>query len=224
MISDIANTHFSSSLFIDKIIGTYTGSFALNSPAAGATNTQTIPLTTNIPATTFYQGIFSLDAGANWNPFYTDLRHVESVDPSVNPQGSTQVYGESTAGTFNVIGKNVANVTATQFFDYTVLYKVALIAKPSQGTITPQPIGSDQFFNSGLNYQKIFRDTSTASSGTNQTVTINHNLGYVPRVRAFSETAGVMRGRPVTVNTTTASVFLAGLVTATVYIRVYYDE
>lgn len=223
MKPDVKKLQFYSGYDIDKIIGTYTGSFDLPAPTAGNSNTATVPITTNINSTTFYQGIFSLDSGNSWNPFYTDLTNVESTDPSVNPQGDCQVYGQSTAGVFNVIGVNTALFSATQFFDFTPLYKVALIAKPNQGIITPQPIGTNQWFNSELNYQKIFMDTTNQSSGTDVTTTVTHNLNYIPKVRAFYETGGVLSAIESTLTSTTASVTISGTVDATVYIRIYYD-
>lgn len=214
---------FYSGYNIDKIIGTYTGSFDLPAPTAGNTTTVTVSMPTNINNTTFYQGIFSLDGGNNWNSFYTDIANVISVDPSVNPQGDCEVYGTSTAGMINIIGLNTANFSATKFFSFTPLYKVALIAKPSQDNITPQPIGTNQYFNSTYNYQKIFMDTVNQSSGTDITTTVTHNLNYIPKIRAFYETGGTMEIVQATITNTTASVTLFGTLDATVYIRIYYD-
>lgn len=229
LIDNVQDVHFASSLDIDKIIGTYTGSFTLNSPTAGNTNTVTTNITTNINDTTLFTGIYSLDNGVSWNPFYTRKNHVESADPAVNPQGESTVYGESTAGTFKVIGKNTANLSATVFYDFTVLYKVALIAKSNQGTIEPQPLGADIIFDTRLNYQKIAVDNITATSGSNQTTTVNHNLDYIPRVRVFIEsssgTLAALDGfiGTVSINETSVASYIGGSYTGNVHTRIYYD-
>jgi hypothetical protein len=61
-----------------------------------------------------------------------------------------------------------------------VQYKVVFFAKPNQGAITPLATGEILRYSSKFNYQKIYKQ-GTASPGA----TIAHNLGYVPKVRAW---------------------------------------
>ncbi len=230
LTDNAANVYFASSLLIDKIIGTYSGSFVLNSSGvAGGTNTVNEAITTNIPETTFFQGIYSIDNGVNWNGFGTINDHVQDTDPLTDSQGSYLVEGLSQSGTFTVRGTNSSTGGATLFFNYTVLYKVALIAKSDQGDIDPQPTGANTLFDSRLNYQKIAVDNKSASSGTNQTVIVAHNLGYIPKVRVFRETSGILRGggfnfnNKVNITETIVSTLIAGTVTCDLYTRIYYD-
>lgn len=234
LTDNAASVYFASSLQIDKIIGTFSGSFALNSSGvAGVNNTASTPISTGIDETTFFYGIFSVDSGVTWNPIGVNRRHVESDDVTVNPQGEYVVLGQSEIDVFTLNSTNTASASATQFFNYTVLYKVALVAKPDQGDITIQSIGTNVFFDSRLNYQKIVFDEKVSSSGSNQTVITTHNLGYVPKLVAFAETGGVLKDMGSSVysinslligsTTTTATVRVAGSFTGSVYTRIYYD-
>lgn len=226
---NIPQIQFASDLLIDKIIGTTSGSFSLLAPAAGGTTTVTVPFPTNFNDTTLFQGIFSLDNGVNWLPFQTDIKQVESSDPSVNPQGDVRVYGESNANVFNIIGTNQRNSSSTFGTNYTVLYKLALIAKKTQGIITPLPIGSKILFDSRLNYQKIAVDDVTPVNGTGVVVTVPHNLGYSPRIRCYRESGGVLRSagwslsKKVTLDNTNAYVTVAGAFNGNIHTRIYYD-
>lgn len=232
LLDNVRDVAFSSSLEVDKIIGTYEGSFTLSSPSAGNTNTETVAITTNIPETTFFQGIWSKDGGTTWNSFSTRIEHVERTSAAVNPQGESYVWGKSESNKFTVIGENTANFSATQLYNLTISYKVALIAKPNQGDITPQPIGSNVWFDSRNNYQKIATDNIQATSGLNQTVTVNHGLGYVPVVRVFREAAGVLELLEtkvssvsfIKVTTSSVTTSISGSFTGSIYTRVYYDE
>lgn len=215
---------------IDKIIGTLTGSFSLSAPAANATNTVTFPWTTNIADTTLFQGVYSVDGGTTWNPLQYRKNHVETVDPAVNPQGELFVYGESKSNLLNIVGSNQRNASSTFGTDYTVQFKVALIAKRDQGTITPQPIGSATLFDSRLDYQKIAVDDVTAISGSGLTTTIPHNLGYIPKVRVFREESGTLRSmgyqlsKKVTIDTSNVYVTIPGAFTGNIHTRIYYES
>lgn len=231
LLNNVSRVSFASPILIDKIIGTYEGSFSLTAPAAGATNTVTTPKTTNINETTLFQGIFSVDGGVSWNPFQTRKNHVERTDASINPQGEVFVYGESIAGTFNIVAQNQRNLSSTFGTNYTLMYKVALIAKKTQGAITPQPIGSNKLFDSRLNYQKIAVDDVSPTSGVGQTVTVAHNLGYAPKVRVYSETSGgslksmgFSLSNSVSIGTANVSVFVPGSFTGNIHTRIYYDS
>jgi len=234
---DIAKTNFLSSLEVDKILGTYTGSFTSTQPSATppAKTTVTESITTNIADTTFFQGIFSIDGGTTWNDFgYNKF--------------PLQVFGLSQSGTFKIIAINSHSfINPGSDSAYTVSYKVALIAKPSQGTISPQPIGSISFFKSSLNYQKILSDTSqnaSVASGSTGTLTFNHTLGAIPKVRSFIEGSNPGFGTGmyelctmdnygigcINVTESTSSVLVnidntpyAGTIAGAVYMRIYYD-
>lgn len=178
LTSNIQDVEFSSAFDIDKIIGTFEGSFSAPSGAAPERTTQSI--TTSIPESTLFQGIFSVDGGSDWHDFGADILSGSLLNVTVS--------GRSNSDTFSVVADNfTAGGGATT---YTVLYKVALIAKPNQGTITPQPVGADIIFDSRLNYQKIVSDVMRSISIPNASEGIEvfaHSLGYIPKVRSFIE-------------------------------------
>lgn len=178
-ISDPRQVYFASQYSIDKIIGTFEGSFSAPG-ATGVVNVTTTSFGTSIPESTFFQGIYSVDNGDNWNRFNNDY----GTDP-ISPD--LDVYGYSTADVFVVTGRNNTFDSSSNF---TVLYKVALIAKPDQGDITPQPIGSNIAFDSRENYLKIIEDEHTAISlgaGASTSYRVPHNLGRFPQAMSYLE-------------------------------------
>lgn len=178
-MGDVTDLYFHSSYPIDKIIGYFEGSFVASAPGGGIQNRTTDTFATLITESTFYDGIYTIDGGTTWRNIGTAYR----------VSGSTEllVFGYSNANSFTVGADNFSFVGGN---DYTVEYKVILIAKTDQGDITPQPIGADILFDSRQNYQKILLDTSQAISITNgneTTYDFAHDLGYIPKVRSFIE-------------------------------------
>lgn len=179
---DLRKLYFHSGYGIDQIIGTYTGSFVAAAPAPLGSPLRTAQIiSTSIPESTFFQGIFSIDGGTKWYKF--------NVDTSPAVLGSqVLVYGGSTPGSLTL---TAVNSTTSSPLAFTVLYRVALIAKPDQGTINPQPTISNIVFNSRENYLKIILDSMTDISlgvgGTTKQVYL-HNLGYFSQAIAYLET------------------------------------
>lgn len=181
-VVDLRKLYFHSGYGIDQIIGTYTGSFVAVAPAPlGAPQRTTFVITTNIPESTFFQGIYSVDGGNKWYKFNTDT--------SSSVLGSeVNVYGGSNPDTFTLTAVNSTGSSPTAF---TVMYRVALIAKPDQGTIDPQPTASNIVFNSRENYLKIVLDgTANISLGVGGTTrqAFVHGLGYFTQAIAYLET------------------------------------
>lgn len=214
---------YASSIATDELLGSYTNSFISSNSTPGTTTTTTDTKTTKIAETTFVVGIFSVDGGTTWQGMETDVNHSDN-------NGDIQVYAQSQSGILTIAAVNTRNASAPGgTWTFTVQYKVMLLAKPDQGTVTPQPIGGNVYFDSRKNYQKIALDTSQTFTGTNQTLTFTHSLGYVPRIRVFYETGGILRIRggisssQTTITTSAVSVFMAGSYTSTkVYARIYY--
>jgi hypothetical protein len=215
---------YASSIATDKLLGSYTNSFTSTNSTPGTTTTTTDTKVTNIADTTFVVGIFSIDSGTTWNAMEADINHSDS-------NGDISVFAQSSSGIVQVIAKNIRNSSAPAgTWTFTVQYKIMLIAKSDQGTVTPQPIGGNVYFDSRKNYQKIALDTFQTISGTNTVTTFTHNLGYIPRVRIFYETAGVMRIRGgisssrTDITTSTVTVTMAGTIASTkLYARIYYS-
>ena len=228
--------NFASFIQIDKIIGTFSGSFVSTQPSVGTPTTTVVnPITTNISDYTFFQGIFSIDGGTTWNDFgYNKF--------------PLQILGLSQPNTFNIIAVNKHSyVNPGSDSAYTVQFKVALIAKPGQGIITPQLISGKVFFNSNFNYQKILSDTSqplSITAGNIGTLTFPHSLGYIPKVRTFIYTTILSFGTGlyeltsmdnygygcinVSEDTTNVNINIdntpySGTVSGTVFARIYYD-
>lgn len=184
LVDNIDNVAFASSYEVDKILGTFEGSFS--APSGTVTYNS---IATLITESTFFQGIYSVDAGTTWNDFNT------VIDSSGT--NNLDVSGRSNANTFVIRADN--QTSGGGAVTYTVKYKVALIAKYNQGNVTPQPIGANIVFDTRLNYQKIFSDTSrslTLANLSNNRETFNHALGYVPKVRSFLETTSSFASLP----------------------------
>lgn len=219
-----ADVVFASSLPTDKLLGSYTGSFVATQVAANSSATYTAFHETSISETTFVVGIFSVDGGNTWNRMEASLNHSDN-------QGSLQVYAESTASRVYVRALNSRTFSApSPGQTYTVQYKIMLIAKPDQGIVSPQPIGSSVYFDSRKNYQKIAVDDYRTINGTGTTTTVTHDLGYIPRVIVFYEIDGVLRARGgitssrTDITSATVSVFFSGSVTnGKLYTRIYYN-
>lgn len=165
---------------IDQIINVLSGSFTANA----STNNGTGPvISTNIADTTFFAGVFKRDASAD----YQNLGSWNAVAFSgVNQFG---LAGVSTSGSLSLKYWN------SDTNPHTYNYQVALIAKPTTGLVTVQNVGTKTYLNtSKYNYQKVAVDKTQpitvaggGSAGTPivTTISVAHDLGYFPTVRAF---------------------------------------
>lgn len=175
---DLRQVYFNSNYQIDKILGTFSGTFTATG-TGGLTVTTTDSFLTNIPERTLFQGKYTLDGGTTW------IRFSNSYAPSSPTSPHLDVYGYSTEDTFYVQARNHPASSGT---DYDVEYEVALIATPDQGDIDIQPRGSNTVFNSNDNYLKIIADEVEAVSlgvGGNLSSSIYHGLGYYPQAIAY---------------------------------------
>jgi len=170
------NYVFMSEYGIDKILSIFSGSFTAASrpslPAIGAS------FASGINDLVFCQGTFTVDGG---NP--QDLGSELLVNGFY-----VQALAGSQSNNINIYYNNDDTVA------HTITYNVFMISKPSNGLFTPGnlPANSD-YFNSNDNYQKIDIDgeesisvsAATGNGPTDTVITIAHNLGYMPCVRAF---------------------------------------
>ena len=177
---------------IDNIIGIHTGSFSVSAPSStNSPTTATSTFTTGFGDTCLFQGIFSTN-GTDWNDF-------GAMQPNLSTAGqpvlqTVTCYGwVDSSGVFTATGVNYYDSVHNTGTAYTIQYKVAFLAKDSQGTVTPIQTNEILAYDSANNYQKIF--SSGSFSNGSGTTTIAHNLTYVPKVRAWfdlstSTTAG----------------------------------
>lgn len=225
---------------VDQIIGIHSGSFVVSAPTPGTSPTSASDtFNTGFGDTCLLQGIFSVDSGATWNDFGAfkpDLTTpAQPVLQTVTCQG-----GVTPAGVLTVFATNYYDNVHSVGAAYTVQYKVVLLAKDTQGTITPLPTNEVLYYSSSFNYQKIFM-SGTFANDTGAPTTITHNLGYVPKVRAWGtstlNTAPFVTGSVysydffgtsnfnVEVNTTTATFdAITGFGTVNISYRVYLDS
>ncbi len=167
---------------IDNIIGITTGSFAISAPTSSpgyTTATQTF--NTGFNDTCLFQGIFSTD-GVNWNDFGANQPNLSTPGQPVL-QTVTCYGGVGNNGVFTAYGLNYYDLVHSVGTAYTIQYKVAFFAKDNQGAITPISTNEILQYDSSTNYQKIH--SSGSFSNAAGTTTINHGLGYVPKVREW---------------------------------------
>lgn len=177
---------------VDQIIGIHSGAFTVNAPSAiDGFLTASDSFVTGFGDSCNFQGIFSVDGGASWNDFGV-------YRPNLSTPGAPVFQTVTCRGYITSLGLFVAsainwydNVHATSS-SYTVNYKVAFLAKDTQGILTPIPTNEKLYWHSKYNFQKVSTSGSFANSGSN--TAIAHGLGYVPKVRAFFVTTNDTTG------------------------------
>lgn len=159
--------------------------------ASGATSTQTY--VHSLGDTAFFVGKFWLDGTTKQAPLGSTI--VVSGDYSdINAIFTDGVYATSTYITSTDFHISFVNNDASS---QTVAFEIYLISKSDQLPLETGNL-SKLSFSSNYNYFKIAQDStvaipSLAAASSSpfyrvQTITIPHNLGYVPMVRAFVET------------------------------------
>lgn len=206
------------------LVGSFSGTLPVATAAPSTVSVSSATLPTNFGDTVFVVGVYSPDSGSTWNGMEAETAHPGNL-------GTLTVYAQSRADDIQIIARNSrASGAGSNAPTYNVLYKVMMIAKPDQGIIQPLPIGSNVYFDSRKNYQKIALDDIRTISGTNTTTTIPHGLGYIPRIRVFYETGGALRQRGavsesvVWLDTSNVYIYTAGTVSGyKLYTRVYHE-
>lgn len=170
---------------VDQIIGIKTGSFSIAAATLGSQEKfATDTFDTGFGDSCFFQGIFSTDSGASWNDF--GVYRPNLTTPGQPVLQTTTCYGiVSPTGVFTAAGVNWWDIVHATSSVYTIQYKVAFIAKDTQGAITPITTNETVYYSSRYNYQKYLPSLSSSFSSTTGSTPITHNLGYVPKVRGF---------------------------------------
>jgi len=172
---------------IDKIVGIFTGTVFIAAPTSAQGNIlSTTSKAHGLGDSAYFQGIFTTDGGTTWNDFGAQTPNLAAP----NPQFQT-VDAEAIVDTTNV------NIYINNYYDLahstssavTVTYKIYLLAKNTMAvpvnTITTNQKAQ---FDSRYNYQKIALQGTTAisvASGASSGVSVTHNLGYIPKIKAF---------------------------------------
>jgi hypothetical protein len=180
---------------LDNIVAIYTGSLNIAAPSNTPGNIfklATATHDTGFGENCYFQGVFNVNGGATYNDLGVYTPILTTPIPTLQTQ-TVRAFVSST-GILNVIGVNWYNFVAGTGAAATVGYKILIMTKNTQGNILPTGTNEDLYFNSAYNYQKIFMEGSVASPTTGN-VTVAHNLGYVPKVRAwYSPSANITAG------------------------------
>lgn len=168
---------------IDNIIGIHNGSFSIAAPTLATFKTNASdPFITGFNDTCLFEGIFSVDGGTTWNDFGVNVPNLTTPTAPVLQTVTCQGY-ISPAGVFTAYSSNFYDLVHSVGTAYTIQYKVVFFAKDNQGSINPIPTKQILVYESVSNFQKIYLKGSVPDTGG--IIPINHNLGYVPKVRAW---------------------------------------
>ncbi len=189
LAANYAKTAYTTAFDMDKIIAVKTGTIQVAAPTAINNVTSTTYTETGVfPERYYTKGIFSFDGGVTWNDMSAQVPDL--TDPTQVVIQSCDCYTSiGSSGGFNVIGRSFYNFVAGTGTARRILFKVALIASNEMGMITPKilPV-STQFTSIDRQIQKIAlkgKVPFSIQSGVGNSVTVSHNLGYVPRVSAY---------------------------------------
>lgn len=192
-LTDFKDVLFDSNLQIDNIIATFENTINLSVPSSSpgftvATDVQTH----NFGDSTYFQGIFTVDDPTDpdtvWNDFGAQTPDLSTPSQPVFQTVDVEAMIDSVNTNIYLI--NYYNNVSSSGTAYSVTYKIYLLSKNTMAKpITPLAINTDTYFNSNNNYQKIFKKGTTSisvtSGNTGSSASIAHNLGYIPKVRAF---------------------------------------
>lgn len=168
---------------IDQIIGIHSGSFSIAAPTFLSSPTiASDPFTTGFGDTCLFQGIFSTDGGTSWNDFGSYKPNLTTPAQPVL-QTVTCKGWVTPSGVFEAYAQNFYDLVHSAGTAYTIDYKVVFLSKDDQSAITPIPTAEILNYLSSFNYQKIFKQNRFSNGGSPKVV--SHNLGYVPKVRAW---------------------------------------
>lgn len=172
---------------IDQIIGITTGTLTTGTPTAPSSPaTATANFAHGYGDSAYFAGIFSADGGTTWNDFGAMIPVISLGFPVLQTVDCNAVCDPTN---LTITASSYYNFVAGTGAPATVTYKVYLFAKNTMAEpVEPLPTAEILQYNSVFNYQKIFmRGTAnlTVTIGNTGSTTILHNLGYIPKVRAF---------------------------------------
>lgn len=185
--------YFNSNIQIDKVLMVQSGTINIAAPVSPQLSLDgSFSFNTGVGDYAFFYGIYSLDNGATWNDFNAATVEYVSGNPVFN---TCDVWGQSTVGVMTVYARNWYIFGAASQKARTVMFKVAIIAKPDQGVVGDTSTDKPLQFSSRYNYQKILIDyvsDITLASNERRTITIPHGLGYPPKMRGWAVESSVL--------------------------------
>lgn len=177
---------------IDQIIGVTTGTLttgvptAISSPATAVAN-----FAHGFGDSAYFAGIFTADGGTTWNDFGAQIPVISLGVPVFDTVGCNAVCD---ATNLTITASSYYNYTAGTGAAATVTYKAYLFAKNVMAQpVNPLPTAEILQYSSAFNYQKIFAKGTvnlTVANGFTGSVSVIHDLGYIPKVRAYRTDSG----------------------------------
>lgn len=181
LVDNIDKVQFTSVYPIDNVLSIYSGSITI---PVRTDPVNTVTLQTNLGDSCFYAGVFSVNGSS------TEFINIGGRKYYDDGAGAYTEYGVEAYSTSSGI---VISTRTNDTSAHSCTFKVASIAKPDQGVVdlTTQTAPTiENFLSSDNTYLQIAQDYHEPYSITtsySNTLTIPHNLGYVPVVRAFAE-------------------------------------
>jgi hypothetical protein len=170
---------------IDQIIGVFSNTVNLGVPSAFSQTVATDSHAHGFGDSAYFQGIFTTD-GSTWNDFGAQTPNLAPPNPEFQ---TVDVEAMCDATNINVYLINYYDIAHSVGNAYTITYKIYLMAKNTMANpLTPLKTNQTLYYNSELNYLKSFMQGTVAisvSSGNVGSTIVTHNLGYVPKVRAY---------------------------------------
>jgi len=184
-----AKTAYTTAFDVDKIIGVREGIIQVPAPTAiNSTVVLDTEVQTDFGDYYYVKGIFTFDGGVTWNDMNAQV--VDVSNPAAPVFQVCDMYGiVGSQGTLVVRIQNYYNFVAGTGTARTVHYKIVMYARNGQGKIIPETIPNKfQFTTKDRWIQKIARKGEipfNIVAYTDQSTTVTHNLGYVPKVEMF---------------------------------------
>lgn len=171
----------------DQIIGIFTNTLSLSVPSVSPGYViVTDPKAHNFGDSCYFQGIFTTDGGTTWNDFGAQTPNLTAPNPQFQTV-DVMCYTDTT--NINIYATNWYDLAHSSSAARTVTYKLYALAKNTMALpLTPLPTNDIILYSSDYNFQKIYLkgpSSFNVSAGTAGGSSVTHNLGYIPKVRAF---------------------------------------
>lgn len=179
----------------DKIIGFTSSSMTVAAAGVGSVATDTATFDTRFGTSCYFLGQFSTDGGTTWNDLGVYIPNLTTPGAPVLQTTTLRAYVTS-GGVLTLVALNwYDNVHGTSS-SKTIHYRIALIAKQNQGTVTPIGISPTAFFStSSSNTSPQIYLKGTFAVSTTADTTITHNIGALPGAQSWfvptANTAGI---------------------------------
>lgn len=180
----------------DKVIGYFSGTLSVGAASVGSVATATTTHDTGFGTSCYFVGQFSTDGGTTWNDLGIYQPNLTTPGMPVLQTTTLRAYVTS-GGVLTVVALNWYDLVHGSSSSKTITYRINLLAKQNQGTITPVNITPSTFLDTfGSMTPQIFaKGTFTASTTLNTTINFTITPGFIAGGMSFFEpsanTAGI---------------------------------